>query len=215
MVRFKNRIDAAQKLAASLKKYKNSPNTIVLGLARGGVVTAAEIARILQLPLDVMIVRKIGAPLEEELAIGAVTQSGVVVLNQILIDQMNIPQDYVQKMLAKEREECQNRQRLYRSHYPAKDVKDKNVILVDDGIATGLTMEAAIKDMQQQNVKSIVVAVPVMPSDEVSHIKKLCNQLVYLIAAEGFLALGAFYKDFTQVNHDEVIAQLKDVAVGV
>jgi putative phosphoribosyl transferase len=208
MVQFKDRVDAARKLANRLKPYKAS-DTIVVGLARGGVVTAAEVARTLQLPLDVMIVRKIGAPSEEELAIGAITVHGVKVLNREFIKQMGISEEHVKKVIADEEAECARREKLYRGVYPERDLKGKTVILVDDGIATGMTIEAAIIDIKQQGAREIIVAVPIMPPDVVAHINKLCKKLVYLMAPQGFLAIGAFYSDFTQVEHDQVIDLLK------
>ncbi len=211
MIQFKDRVDAARKLANLLKPYKAS-DAIVVGLARGGVVTAAEVARTLQLPLDVIIVRKIGAPSEEELAIGAITSHGIMVLNSEFITQMDIPEEFVKKVIADEKAECARREMLYRSVYPERDLKGKRVILVDDGIATGMTMEAAIKDIKQQGAKEVIVAVPIMPPDSVAHVKKLCKKLVYLMAPPGFLAIGAFYNDFTQVNHDQVIDLLKKSA---
>ncbi len=209
MIRFKNRVDAARRLAQVLTRYTNSPNTVVVGLARGGVVTASEIARILALPLDVLVVRKIGAPYEDELALGAVSEHGLIAYNKQLAKQLNVSEDFIKSSATKEQDECKKRVQLYRSHYPAHALKDKIVLLVDDGIATGSTMEAAIKDLRQQGAKKVIAAVPVIPADTVALLKKLSDEIVYLAAPETFLAVGAFYEDFTQVNHDEVIALLQ------
>ena len=209
MIRFKDREEAGKKLAHLLKQYKNGEGITVLGLARGGVVTGAVVAHELNLLFDVIVVRKIGAPDNEELAIGAITEHGVQVFNEILIKQVGIAQSYVDTAVAREREECANREKLYRTHKPAIDVTGKTVILVDDGIATGLTMEAAIKDVRKRGATKVVVAAPVMPADVVEPLKKLCDELIYLIAPEHFLAIGAFYTDFAQVNHDKVIKLLK------
>jgi len=209
MIRFKDREETGRKLAHLLKSYKNRQDTIILGLARGGVVTAAELAHELRLSFDVVVVRKIGAPDNEELAIGAITEHGIQVFNQILIKQVGIAQTYIDATVAREREECAQREKLYRAHKPFVDITGKTVILVDDGIATGLTMEAAIKDVRKRGAHKVVVAVPVMPADVVDSLKPLCDELIYLIAPEDFLAIGAFYTDFTQVNHDKVIKLLK------
>ncbi len=209
MIRFKDREEAGKKLAHLLKEYKNRQDTIILGLARGGVVTAAVLAHELALPLDVVVVRKIGAPDNEELAIGAITEHGVHVFNEVLIKQVGVAQTYIDATVAREREECEKREKLYRTHKSAVDITGKTVILVDDGIATGLTMEAAVKDVRKRGAHKVVVAVPVMPADVVDSLKQLCDELIYLIAPEHFLAIGAFYTDFAQVNHDKVIKVLK------
>ncbi len=209
MIRFKDREESGKKLAHLLKQYKNREGTIILGLARGGVVTAAAVAQELNVPCDVIVVRKIGAPDNEELAVGAITEHGVQVFNEILIKQVGIPASYIDTVVAREREECAKREKLYRAHKPAIDFTGKTVILVDDGIATGLTMEAAIKDVRKRGAGNVVVAVPVMPADVVAQLKKLCDELIYLLAPEHFLAIGAFYTDFTQVSHDKVIKLLK------
>jgi putative phosphoribosyl transferase len=209
MIRFKNREEAGEKLAHRLKQYKQKSEVIVLGLARGGVITAAVIARALQVPLDVIVVRKIGAPGNAELAIGAITAHGVQAFNKTLIKQVDIPQSYIDDAVVREKAECAKREHLYRAHKPVIDLADKTVILVDDGIATGLTMEAAIKDVRQRGAKTIVAAAPVMPADVVESTKKLCDDLAFLVAPEDFLAIGAFYVDFTQVTHDKVIVALK------
>jgi putative phosphoribosyl transferase len=209
MIRFKDREEAGTKLAHMLKHFQQKSDVIVLGLARGGVITAASIARALNDPLDVIVVRKIGAPDNKELAIGAITVHGAQAFNRLLIKQVGIDSAYIDATVAREQAECMKRERLYRAHKQALELKNKTVILVDDGIATGLTMEAAIKDIRQQGAVSVVVAVPVMPADVVDAMKKLCDELVYLVAPESFLAIGAFYVHFTQVNHDKVIEALK------
>ena len=143
MIRFKNRADAGKKLATLLRKYyKNPDDVVVVGLARGGVITAVAVAQELQVPVDGMVVRKIGAPMEEELALGAITVHGVTALNHALIKQLRVSEEYLATAIAAERTECAKREELYRSHRPALSLKDKTVILVDDGIATGMTMEA-------------------------------------------------------------------------
>jgi putative phosphoribosyl transferase len=208
-IRFKDREEAGEKLVHRLKQYKQKTGVVVLGLARGGVITASAIARALQVPLDVIVVRKIGAPGNAELAIGAITAHGAQAFNMVLIKQVEIPQSYIDDSVAREKAECAQREHLYRVHKSVMDLTDKTVILVDDGIATGLTMEAAIKDVRKRGSKTVVVAAPVMPADVVDQIKPLCDELFFLIAPEDFLAIGAFYVDFTQVTHDKVIAALK------
>ncbi len=205
---FKDREDAGSQLAQQLSSYRDAQNTVVLGLARGGVVPAAAIANALRLPLDVMIVKKLGAPGQEELAIGAVAATGDRVLNKQLIDSMHVLPAYIQAVTDKAGKECDRRAALYRKAYPAVDLKKQTVLLVDDGIATGLTMEVAIKAAHHQGAKKIVVAVPVLPAETVPTMQELADEVVFVQAPEYFGAVGSFYDYFPQVEHDVVIRLL-------
>lgn len=206
---FKDRADAGQKLAVALKKYKNAENTLILALPRGGVVVGFEVAQALNLPLDIVVPRKIGAPGNPEFAIGAITESGEGIFDEATIAAYNISQDYINKTVAIEKAEATRRLKVYRSSRPPLNLVNKTVIIVDDGLATGLTMRAAIKTVKQCGGKKIVVAVPVTPPDTAEIIKKEVDEIIYLDAPLFFGAVGAFYEEFTQTTDEEVIELLK------
>lgn len=213
-MRFLDRADAGKKLAVLLQIYKGAPNAIVLGIARGGVVTAAAVAKILNLPLDVIVVRKIGAPYQSELALAAITDNGTILRNNDLIKQMGISDGYILSTATKELEECKYRVQLYRQHYPAVSLQGKTVLLIDDGIATGISMEAAIVSAREHLAQEVIVAVPVLPEDIIDRLRVLTDKLFFLQAEKDFVAVGSFYQNFTQVEHEEVIAILKDCVQG-
>ena len=204
---FKNRRDAGQQLAKSLEKYKNAQNVILLALPRGGVVIADEIAKKLNLPLDIVVPRKIGAPGNPEYAIGAITETGEGIFNEEEI--RKIDKEWLKKEIEKEKQEAQRRLRVYRGDKPAVNLKDKIVILVDDGVATGLTLKAAIKSVRQKKPKKIVVAVPVGASDSIEEIKKEVDEVVCLYTPLFFGAVGQFYEEFGQTEDEEVIEIMK------
>lgn len=203
---FKNRTDAGLKLAEKLEKYKDVPNTVVLALPRGGIVVGYEVAKILNLPLDIVVPRKIGAPGNPEFAIGAVTESGEVILNE---EVLGISDEYLKTEVEKEKQEAERRLKLYRGGRPPLDLKNKTVIISDDGLATGLTMRAAIATAKKLGAKKIVVAIPVAPPDAVELIKKEVDEIFYLDASPLFGAVGAFYQEFGQTTDEEVIDLLK------
>lgn len=203
---FKNRVEAGQKLAEALKKFNNSPNTVILALPRGGVVVGYEVAKILNLPLDIVVPRKIGAPGDPEFAVGAITETGEMILNE---EVFGISEDYLKNEAEKEKQEAGRRLKLYRGSRPPLNLKNKAVILVDDGLATGLTMRAAIASVKKMKAKKIIVAVPVIPPDAVELIKKEADEIIYLGAPLLFGAVGAFYKEFGQTTDEEVIDLLK------
>ena len=207
---FKNRQEAGQKLAEKLKEFKSQKNTIILALPRGGVVTAFEIAKELNLPLDLVVPRKIGAPDNEEYAIGAITETGEGIFNQEAIDTLGVPQEYLDKKVADEKEEAQRRLKTYRQDRPILNLKNKTVIIVDDGIATGLTMRAAIKSVKEKKAKEIIVAVPVSAQDSLKTINKEVDKTICLDAPLFFGAVGAFYEDFGQTTDEEVIDLMKE-----
>jgi len=206
---FKNRQEAGQKLAEKLKEFKSQKNTIILALPRGGVVTAFEIAKELNLPLDLVIPRKIGAPDNEEYAIGAITETGEGIFNQEAIDSLSVSKEYLDKKVAAEKKEATRRLKTYRQDRPALNLKNKTVIIVDDGIATGLTMRAAIKSVKEKKAKKVIVAVPVSAQDSLKIIEKEVDQVICLDAPLFFGAVGAFYRDFGQTTDEEVIELMK------
>src|SRR3989338_10134144 len=206
---FKDRIDAGRALAEKLTALQIKPPMIVLGLPRGGVIVAHEIAQKLKAPLDIIVPRKIGAPFSPELAIGAITEDGSLMLNQEMVKSLRIEKDYIDQASAKEKKEAQRRLNKYRAGRASLDLKDKTVIITDDGIATGATMQAALRSIRSQNAKKIIVAVPVLPPDTKAIIEKECDELVFLGQPAYFGAIGMFYEKFDQTTDEEVIAIMK------
>ncbi len=209
MIRFKDRIDGGKKLAVLLASYKNNPNTIIIGLPRGGVVTAYQVAYELNLPLDLVVTRKIGAPTSSELAVGALTQEGNIVWNEALLKQLGLTVTDLADSIEKEKKESARRLSLYRGTRPSLNVKDKIVILVDDGIATGATMRAAIASVRAQGAKKIVVAIPVSSREALKKIKEEADEVVCVTVPEVFWGVGAFYDLFDQTEDEEVIELVK------
>ncbi len=207
---FKDRIEAGQKLAKALEKYKGQKDTIILGLPRGGVVTGFEIAKTLELPLDLVVPRKIGAPGNPEFAIGAITEEGEGIFNEGVIRDYEISKEYITGTVEEEKKEAQRRLKTYRGDRSPLDLKDKTVILVDDGIATGLTMRVAIKSVKNKDPKKIVVAVPCGAKDSIDQIKKDVDEVICLHAPIFFGAVGAFYREFPQTTDEEVIELMKE-----
>lgn len=206
---FKDRRDGGQKLAPRLQKYKNHSNSVVIGLPRGGVVTAAEVAHALNLPLDVICPRKIGAPMQPELAIGAITETGEGIFDELLIERLNVSTDYIKRTIEKEKAVAQQRMKMYRQNRVKIPLKGKTVILVDDGLATGATMKAAIKSVEAEGVDRIVVAVPVSPPDTFLEIEALVDEVVALDTPAFFQSVGQFYDNFSQTEDGEVIELLR------
>lgn len=204
---FQDRHDAGQKLAHALEKYRGGADLLVVGLARGGVVVAYEVAHLLEVPLEVLVVRKIGAPDNEELAIGAISETGEVLWNTDLIAMTGASSSYIKKIQEKERSLAEERARLYRKKKPVS-FKNKTVILVDDGIATGASVEVAIQSLRKAEVKKIVLAAPVAAPDSLGRLKKQVDEVVCLCAPLQFGAVGAFYREFDQTSDDEVVQLL-------
>ncbi len=209
MIRFKDRKDAGMLLAKKLLSYKNKPNAVVIGLPRGGVVTAFEIAQELKLPLDIIVPRKIGAPFSPELAVGALTEDGQVDLNEQLIHNLNINKKDLENIIEEEKQEAQRRLKIYRGNRSPRNLQNKIVLLVDDGIATGATMKAAIKSAQKDGAQKIIVATPVAPPETVKLLEKLVDEVICLQQPEDFGAIGIFYENFKQTTDEEVVALLK------
>jgi putative phosphoribosyl transferase len=206
MMIFKNRQEAGQKLAEALKDYKNERGTIVLALPRGGVVIGFEIAKALGLPLDIIVSRKIGAPENPEYALGALAETGEVILNEEETKYLN--QDWLKKEIEKEKQEAQRRLNLYRPGSPLK-IKNKTVILVDDGLATGYTLEAAVASIKVRQPKEIIVAIPHGARDSIERIKKKVDKVICLYSPLVYWAVGAHYQEFPQVSDQEVIKLLE------
>ena len=202
---FDDRRDAGIRLARELKEFKERKDVIVLALPRGGVVVAHEIARALRVPLDVFVVRKLGFPGRPELAIGAVSETGAVVWNQDVLSMYEVSKAYLDRELQKEKEEILRRVALYRSGRTLPVLKGKVLILVDDGLATGATARAAIEALKQEKPKKLVTAVPVAPAGTALEFERLVDTFVCLEADPALYAIGAYYRDFTQVTDKEVI----------
>jgi putative phosphoribosyl transferase len=209
---FRDRFDAGRQLALRLAHLKGSqPPVVVLGLPRGGVVVASQIARELGVPLDVLVVRKIGAPHQPELAIGAVTdgEHPQTVLNHDLLALAGADDAYVRNESAIQLEEVRRRQFQYRLGRPAVPVDGRCVILVDDGIATGATAKAALIALRQSNVARLLLAVPVAPQDTLKELEPLVDQIECLSSPPNFVAVGRYYEDFSQTSDEEVMAILQ------
>lgn len=197
-------------LARELSEYKSHGKTVVLALPRGGVLVGFEVAKMLHVPLDIFIVRKLGLPGHEELAMGAIASGNVLVLNEEVIWQLNIPRAVIEETAERERRELERRERVYRGGMPPADVRAHTVIVVDDGLATGASMRAAVAGLQLQNPKRIVVAVPVAAPDTCASFKDLVDEVVCLETPEPFYGVGAWYEDFSQISDEEVQSLLQE-----
>lgn len=204
---FKDRVDGGMQLLPLLQPYAHGRNTIVVGLPRGGVVTAAAVAKGLDLPLDIVVPRKIGAPDQPELAVGALTEDGTVIFNNDIMRELNLTPDDMRTTIENEKQEAQRRVTLYRAGMKPRDFKGKTIIVVDDGIATGATMRAALEFLRAQGASKLIVATPVAARDA---LKELQADNVYCpLVADYFPGIGYFYGSFGQVTDQEVIALLK------
>ena len=212
---FRDRTEAGQVLAARLEKYAGKPDVIVLALPRGGVPVAYEVARALHAPMDIFVVRKLGIPGQEELAMGAVATGGVRVLNDQVIRGLGIPEYVIDAVAAWELRELERRERLYRGDRPPPEVRGKTVILVDDGLATGSSMLAAVRALRQQGPGRIVVAVPVAAPDTCELLKAYVDEVVCPATPEPFYAVGLWYQDFSQTTDEEVRELLERSAAEV
>ncbi len=213
----KDRFEAGEILADKLEKLGPFENPIVLALPRGGVPVAYRVAKRLKAPLDVIIVRKLGAPFNEEFAIGALVEGDPerVVLNEEALYRLGIGKEYLDSVVEKERKELHRRQKLYRGEESAlSGLSGKSVILIDDGIATGYTMKAALAAIKEQNPARIVVAVPVAPRDTLEEMERLADEVVVIETPEPFWAVGAHYQKFDQTPDEEVIELLKKSKEG-
>lgn len=206
---FEDRRDAGRKLAEKLGTYR-AMKGIVLALPRGGVPVAYEVARALRLPLDIMLVRKLGVPGHEEYAMGAIANGDIEVLNQDVIDTLDIPPATVQAVAERERAELRRRNSVYRGGRPAPDLKDLLVIIVDDGIATGADMRAAVEAADAQGAFHIVAAAPVAARQAMATLRSVADEVVVVAAPQPFVGVGGFYRDFSQTSDAEVQRLLAD-----
>lgn len=201
---YSNRIEAGQELARRLERYANRPDVIVLGLPRGGVPVAFEVARALNAPLDVFLVRKLGMPGQEELAMGALASGGVRILNDDLIRRFHVPESTVEAVVAKEERELQRREREYRGTSAPLPVAGKTAILVDDGLATGASLRAAAAALKRLGPARIVAAVPVGSAETCAEFEDVVDEVVCAETPEPFWAIGNWYDDFSQTTDEEV-----------
>ncbi|MCI0489250.1 MAG: phosphoribosyltransferase [Blastocatellia bacterium] len=201
---FRDRKEAGRLLADRLKAYAGREDVLVLALPRGGVPIAFEVARELDAPLDVFLVRKLGVPGHEELAMGAIASGGLRVLNEDVVHYLRIPGEMIDIVAEDERRELERRDLLYRSGRPAPDVRERTLILIDDGIATGSTMRAAVKALRQQEPARIIVAVPVAPPSTCDELKSEADEVVCVFVPEPFDGVGRWYEDFSQTTDAEV-----------
>lgn len=207
---FIDRQQAGQLLAEKLSKYQNAKNTLVLAIPRGGVVVAKEIAKALKLPLDVIITRKIGSPAQKELAIGSINPNGQVIWDQKYIQEFDLTSEQLQQLKDQEFEEIKRHELVYRTKKPPLNIEGKTVILVDDGIATGLTTHSAIDYLCALNPQKIILAVPVADSDSLVEITPKVDEVIILEKADFLQSVGSFYQEFSPISDQEVIQLLSD-----
>jgi putative phosphoribosyl transferase len=209
---FRDRREAGRFLARRLTAYADRPDVLVLALPRGGVPVGYEVARALRAPLDVFLVRKLGLPGHEELAMGAIASGGVRVLNEDVVRALGIPEDVIATVAAEEQEELERRERSYRGNRPAPAVRGKTVILIDDGLATGSTMRAAVAALRRQGPARIVVAVPVGAPETCAEFQEEADEAICAQTPEPFHAVGLWYRDFSQTTDEEVRELLERAA---
>jgi putative phosphoribosyl transferase len=201
---FADRADAGRQLARALGRLAGTPGLLVLALPRGGVPVAFEVARALRAPLDVFVVRKLGVPFQEELAMGAVAPGGVQVINREVVDALRIPRESIEDAVRTELAEIGRREALYRDGRPAISLRDETVVLVDDGLATGSTMRAAVAAVRLESPRKIVVAVPTSSSATCEEMRAEADEVVCAMTPDPFIAVGLWYRDFSQTTDDEV-----------
>ncbi|MDI3480667.1 MAG: putative phosphoribosyl transferase [Tepidanaerobacteraceae bacterium] len=205
---FKDREDAARQLAMLLKEYRNDEDVVVFAIPRGGVVIGRVIADYLNVPLDIVVARKIGAPFNEELAIGAVGPTGTPIINEMAIRRFRINEGYIEKKIRQKMDEIKTRLEKYRGNARYSTLWGKKAILVDDGIATGYTVRAAIAFLRELKADKIILASPVIAPDAVEEIKPEVDELVFLSSEDPFYAVGQFYEDFGPITDEKVISLL-------
>lgn len=210
---FKNRTDAGKKLAQILKKYANT-DALIMAIPRGGVVVGYEIAKELHLPMEIIVPRKIGAPMQPEFAIGAVAGSDVSIINDQAVQALGVPQSYIIEEAKRQRQEIIRREQVYHTGRERISPEGKTVILVDDGIATGYTMIASARVLRRMNPALLIIAVPVAPPDSVGLLKREADEVVVIDTPEPFHAVGAWYEIFDQTTDEEVIDLMRRLPGG-
>lgn len=211
---FRDRRHAGQVLARALARYADRPGVIVLALPRGGVPVGFEVARALGAPLDVFVVRKLGFPGNDEYAMGAIASGGARVIDEALLRQAGVSPAAVERVVQQEERELRRRERAYRGDLPPVELAGRTAILVDDGLATGSSMRAAVKALRGRGAGRIVVAVPVGPADTVRQLARLADDVICVAMPEPFLAVGRFYERFDQTTDEEVLAFLRQSQAG-
>jgi len=204
-----DRGEAGRRLGRELARYAGSKDTLVLGLPRGGVVVAFEVAKALDAPLDVFLVRKLGAPGHEELAVGAIASGGLRVMNENVIGALRVTEGQIEAIAARERALLERREQLYRGHSKPLELAGKVVVVVDDGLATGASMRTAVRSMKSARPARIVVAVPVAPLETCADLRREVDETVCLMTPEPFYAIGSWYVDFSQTSDEEVVELLE------
>jgi predicted phosphoribosyltransferase len=204
MIQFRNRVEAGQLLAKNPSHYASRADVLVLALPRGGVPVGFEIAQALNAPLDMFMVRKLGLPGHEELAMGAIASGGVRVLNGEMVERLNIPDEIIDAVAAQELHELERRENAYRGDRPAPDVQGRTIILVDDGIATGSTMRAAVEALRQLNAGRIVVATPTVALSTAREMRPEVDEFVAVMTPANFVSVGQWYEEFEQTADAEV-----------
>ncbi|HEY8490189.1 MAG TPA: phosphoribosyltransferase family protein [Dehalococcoidia bacterium] len=206
---FRDRADAGRRLAAALADLRDA-RPVILAVPRGGVAVAAEVARALDAPLDVMVARKLGAPGQPELAIGATTARGDVVLDPFLIRELEVPEQYVEAERRRQSQAAQEQEQRFRRARPPVGLEGRTAVLVDDGLATGATMEAAVRTARRLGAGAVVVAVPVASTEGAARMRRLADRFVSLHTPPDFGAVGAYYREFRQVPDEEVVRLLEE-----
>jgi len=209
---FRDRIEAGRYLATKLAHYAGRPDLLILALPRGGVPVAFEVAKSLEAPLDVFLVRKLGFPGHEEMAMGAIASGGVIVFNEDVLEGNGIPDYIIHDVAERELQELKRREEVYRADMPEIAVNGRTVILVDDGLATGSTMRAAAQALRKQHPKRLVVAVPVGAPDTCNEFRSEVDEVICAVAPDRFRAVGLWYEDFSQTTDEEVQWLLEDAA---
>jgi putative phosphoribosyl transferase len=209
---FQDRLDAGRELAAKLRRYAGRDDVVVLGLPRGGIPVAFEVAQALGAPLDVFLVRKLGVPGHEELAMGAIASGGARVINEQVVDRLGIPPEMIEAVAEQEGRELERRERAYRGDRPPLELRDRIIILVDDGLATGASMRAAVAALREHQPGWVVVAVPVGAASTCSELSGEVDEVVCARQPEPFFAVGAWYDHFEQTTDDEVRELLRRAA---
>lgn len=208
MAYFSDRVDAGKRLASALASFV-AKDAIVLAIPRGGVVVGYEVAKSLNVPLDVIIPHKIGAPDNQELAIGAMTEDGTIILDKNLVAYIGVSQTYIKEESERQKQEIERRLKMYRQDEAYPNLSGREVVIVDDGIATGSTMKAALASVKNRGAKSVTVAIPVGPPSTIKELKNQADNVICLYTPAYFQAIGQFYVDFDQTTDEEVIELLK------